>query len=367
MTEEVFSMLTLNSVPGLGPVRIGRLLKAFSTASEVLRASPLTLSKVEGMGSQLSQAILQARKTFSPEQEWERARAFGARILTLTAPDYPALLLQINAPPPVLYLWGCFREQDRQAALAVVGTRVPTPYGAECAKKLSFQLAYSGVSIVSGLARGIDSFAHLGALAAHGRTTAVLGSGLCSIYPPENQELAERIASCGAVVSELPMLTPASRQTFPARNRIISGLSLGTLVIEAGTKSGALLTAHAALDQGRSIYAIPGRIDRPTSAGSNSLLKQGAKLVSCAQDILDDFSLLFREPPALNPPPMPEDLSEDQRKIFSFLQTEAVHLDVLATQTKLPIASVSSILLSLELEGRVKQLPGRRFIRIIRS
>ncbi len=359
-------MLTLNLVPGLGPVRISRLLKAFGSASEILRAAPLALSRVEGMGSPLCEALFHARKTSHPEAECERARTFGAKILSLTDSEYPALLLQMTAPPPILYIWGNLQDRDRHA-IAMVGARSPTPYGAECAKKLSFQLAYSGVTIVSGLARGIDSFAHQGALAAQGRTIAVLGSGLCRIYPSENNHLAERIASSfGAVLSELPMLTVANRQTFPARNRIISGLSLGTLVVEAGIKSGALITAHAAVEQGRSVYAIPGRIDRPQSAGSNALIQQGAKLVGCAQDILDDFSLLFREPPSLPQPAEPPGLSTEQRKIFSLLGSEALHLDVLASQAKLSVAAASSVLLSMELEGVVKQLPGRRFIRILR-
>ncbi len=364
MTEETLALLALNLVPGLGPVRIGRLLKMFSSASEVLQTNPSTLSKVEGIGNELCGAISKARKTSDPEAELKRAEAFGAKVLTLTAPEYPALLLQMTAPPPILYVWGNLRDQH---TIAVVGTRIPTPYGTECAKKLSFQLAYCGVTIVSGLARGIDSFAHQGALAAQGRTIAVLGSGLCKIYPPENQTLAERIASSGAVISELPMLTVANRQTFPARNRIISGLSFGTLVVEAGVKSGALLTAYAAVDQGRSVYAVPGRIDRLTHAGSNTLLKQGAKLVTCAQDILDDFSLLFREPQTLAHFPEPAGLSSEQKKIFSLLGSEPLHLDTVAFQAKLPVALVSSTLLSLELEGIVKQMPGRHFIKIVRN
>lgn len=365
MTEETFSILTLNLIPGLGPVRIGRLLKVFSTASEVLRAKRLALSQVEGVGIQFCDAILNWHKASDPEAECKRARAFGAKILSLVDPEYPNILLQIPAPPPILYVWGSFKPRDKHA-IAVVGSRNPTPYGEDCAKKLAFQLAYSGVTIVSGLARGVDSFAHQGALAAQGRTLAVLGSGLCKIYPSENQYLAEKIASSfGAVISEFPMLTVANRQTFPARNRTISGLSLGTLVVEAGIKSGALITANAAVDQGRSVYAIPGRIDWPQSAGSNALLQQGAKLVSCAQNILEDFSLLFREPPALTDPPEPKNLSSEQKKIFSALGSEAVYLDVVASKTKLPVASISSLLLSMELEGHVKQLPGRRFIRIL--
>ncbi|PWU06344.1 MAG: DNA-protecting protein DprA [Verrucomicrobia bacterium] len=361
VTEETLALLTLNSVPGLGPVRIGRLLKLFSSASEVLRASASTLSKVEGIGKQLCEAVLKARKNCDPEVEWKRIEAFGAKVLPITTPEYPPLLRHITAPPPVLYVWGNLRHQP---AIAVVGTRNSTSYGIECAKKLSFQLAYSGVTIVSGLARGIDSFAHQGALAAQGQTIAVLGSGFCKLYPPENQTLAERIASSGAVISELPMLAAANRQTFPARNRIISGLSLGVLVVEAGAKSGALLTAYAAVDQGRSVYAIPGRMDRSTSAGSNALLKQGAKLVTCAQDILDDFSLLFREPPALaRPSDPPADLSPEQKKIFSLLGGEPLHLDAVAAQAKLPVALVSSTLLSLELAGWVRQLAGRHFIK----
>jgi DNA processing protein len=271
------------------------------------------------------------------------------------------LLREIHDPPIVLYVWGHLSDPH---AIGIVGTRSPSHYAAECAKKLAYQLAYAGLTVVSGLARGIDTAAHRAALAAKGRTIAVLGSGLDALYPPENRELAEKISEAGAVISEFPMTTVADRQTFPMRNRIISGLAAGLLVVEAGAASGALISASQAADQGRSIYAVPGRIDHPKAIGSNRLIQQGAKLVTSAQDILDDFGLLFPERPELSRPTEGPNLTAIERRVRESIGDDETPIDTIIAKCGLPTHEVSSTLLALEMRKLVKQLPGSRFVKI---
>jgi DNA processing protein len=247
----------------------------------------------------------------------------------------------------------------------VVGSRKATHYATESAKKLSFQMAYAGLTVASGLARGIDTAAHQGALAAKGRTIAVIGSGLGELYPPENAELADRIAASGAVVSEFPIDTKPDRQTFPIRNRIVTGLSFGVLVVEAGANSGALISANMAAEQGRTLYAVPGRIDAPSALGSNRLIQQGAKLVITVDDILDDLPLVFREKPDLPAAAPAVDLTPDQQKILEAIGTEETSLDSVIATSGLTAAVVSSTLLALEIRRLVKQLPGKRFVKLV--
>ncbi len=279
---------------------------------------------------------------------------------------YSRQLREIHAPPIVLYVWGELLERDRHA-IGVIGSRRTTHYGSESAKKLAYQLAYAGLTIVSGLARGIDTAAHQGALAAKGRTIAVIGSGLMKLYPPENAGLAEKIASGGgAVVSEFSMTVEPDRQTFPMRNRIISGWSHGILVVEAGLNSGALITATQALDQGRAVYAVPGHINVPSAQGSNRLIQQGAKLVAEAGDILDDLNLLLpdtKPAPEAAARPLPE-LTEDERRVFEAIRETETSIDDIAAKSNLPSGSVSSTLLRLELKRLVKQLPGKYFVKL---
>src|SRR3954468_4975447 len=291
---ETEACVALNLIPNMGPVRLRKLLARFETPERVLSASAAELRSVEGIGPELGTAIAEWESRVDLPGELRLINEFGARVITQRAPEFPTQLRQIHNPPIVLYVWGELLERDRHA-IGVVGSRKTTHYGLESAKKLAYQLAYAGLTVVSGLARGIDTAAHQGALAAHGRTVAIIGSGLMDLYPPENAALAEKITHAGAVISDVPMKFPPSTQTFPYRNRIVAGWGSGVLVVEAGLSSGALITANQALEHGRQVYAVPGQIDRPTSAGSNRLIQQGAKLVSGAGDIIDDLQSLFPE------------------------------------------------------------------------
>jgi DNA processing protein len=355
------AFVALNMLPHIGPVRVRKLLEVFGSPQEILHAKRKDLRSVQGIGDDVAESITSWKIHSDPAAELERAGNFGAAIITQANASYPALLREIHDPPIVLYVWGSLRDSH---AIGIVGTRKPSHYAAECAKKLAYQLAYSGVTVASGLARGIDTAAHQAALAARGRTVAVLGSGLDLLYPPENRELAEKIAASGAVITEFPMSTAADRQTFPMRNRIISGLSAGLLVVEAGAASGALISAAQAAEQGRSIYAVPGRIDHPGAIGSNRLIQQGAKLVTSAQDILDDFGLLFPRTPDLARPALALNLTPAERSVRECIGDDETPIDTIISKCGLPTHEVSSTLLALEMRKLVKQLPGSRFVKI---
>jgi len=245
--------------------------------------------------------------------------------------------------------------------VAIVGSRYPTTYGRMAAERLSFGLGKLGVTVVSGLARGVDSSAHQGALASGGRTIGVLGCGIDIIYPPENRGLCDRVSGQGAVISEFPLKTPPDSDHFPIRNRIISGISLGVVVVEATLRSGSLITARFALEQGREVYALPGNVDSARSEGTNRLIKQGAKLVIRAEDIVEEILPHFQKIPPPEPP-KPK-LTAAEEKVLSVVEREAMHIDPIAAKSDLPSAQVSAVLLSLELAGHVKQLPGMRFIK----
>ena len=355
------AFVALNMLPHIGPVRVRKLLEVFGSPQAILEAKLRDLRHVPGIGPEVADSIASWQATSDLASELERARALGARIISQADAAYPSLLKEIHDPPIVLYVWGKLRDPH---AIGIVGTRKPSHYAAECTKKLAYQLAYAGITVVSGLARGVDTAAHQAALAAKGRTVAVLGSGLEALYPPENRELAERISGSGAVVTEFPMTTVADRQTFPMRNRIISGLSAGLLVVEAGVASGALISATQAADQGRSIYAVPGRIDHPGAIGSNRLIQQGAKLVASAQDILDDFGLLFPKTPNLTRPVTELILTPAERSVHESIGDEETPIDAIIAKCGLPTHEVSSTLLALEMRKLVKQLPGSRFVKI---
>ncbi|MGI9089211.1 MAG: DNA-processing protein DprA [Chthoniobacterales bacterium] len=358
--------IALNMLPKMGPVRLRKLLQVFETPERILSAKGAALRAVEGIGPEVVEQITKWESTVDLQAELQRVRDFGATVITNDSPLYPRQLREIHAPPIVLYVWGEITDRD-QHAIGVIGSRRTTHYGTESAKKLSYQLAYAGLTIASGLARGIDTAAHQGALAAKGRTIAVIGSGLTNLYPPENAALAERIAAGnGAVVSEFSMQVEPDRQTFPMRNRIISGWSHGILVVEAGLNSGALITAAQALEQGRSVYAVPGHINAPSAMGSNRLIQQGAKLVMEANDILEDLSILLPEAkpsPQAAARPLPE-LSADERKVFDAIEATETSIDDIATKSDLPSGLVSSVLLRLELKRLVKQLPGKYFVKL---
>ncbi len=361
MTEPE-AYIALNMVRQVGPVRLRRLLGTFGSPVRVLAAPLRELQRVEGIGPDVATSIRSWEDQVDLAGEMALVREFGAEVVTIGCSGYPALLRVIHDPPIVLYVWGKLEDRDRHA-IGVVGTRKPSHYASECAKKISYQLASAGVTIVSGLARGVDTSAHQGALAAKGRTIAVIGSGFLSIYPPENQALAEKIAGSGAVVSEFSMQVVADRQTFPMRNRIISGCSFGLLVVEAGQRSGALISATQAGEQGRSIYAVPGRIDQPGAIGSNRLIQQGAKLVTGAGDILDDMGLLFAETPELIPSAAPE-LAGNEAAIYRAIGDSETAFDEIVARSGLPTPSVSSTLLALEMKKLVRQRPGSRFVKL---
>jgi DNA processing protein len=350
-------------VPGVGPVRLRRLLETFETPERVLLARASELQTVEGIGREVAEAIAGWEKQVDLAAELTRVEEFGATIITQTSPEYPSALREIHNPPILLYVWGTLTTADHRA-IGVVGSRQTSHYGLECAKKLSYQLAYAGLTVVSGLARGIDTAAHQGALAAQGRTVAVIGSGLMDLYPPENVGLAEKIAASGAVVSEFPLTFPPSPQTFPYRNRIVASWGSGLLVVEAGLKSGALITAGQALEQGRLVYAVPGQIDRPTAAGSNRLIQQGAKLVTGAGDILDDLYALFPPSRKTAAAPASSTLTADEETVLATIDLSETPLDWIVTKSGLPMPKVASTLLALEMKRRVKQLPGQQFVKL---
>lgn len=361
------ALLILNLIPQVGPVRVRKLLGRFSGPEEILGANRKSLQEVAGIGPEIAQNIIDWEKHVDMEGELLAAEKAGARILIQDDPEYPSNLREIYDPPLLLYVLGKLLDRDDKG-IAVVGSRETSNYGMETAKKLSYQMAYSGVTVISGLARGIDTAAHQGALAAKGRTVAVIGAGLNEIYPPENQALADKIIESGsAVVSEFPMNAKPIPQNFPMRNRIVSGMSVGTLVVEADMKSGALITARMALDQGKLLFAVPGRIDSLRSRGCHQLIKQGAKLVEDAGDVMSEFEFLFGglslvqgEKPSL---PRAE-LSPEEKQIFDLLENDELDIDTLISKSNLPSPKVSATLLGLELKRLVKQLPGKRFVRV---
>ena len=356
--------IALNMVPNLGPVRLRKLLEVFETPERILLARASELKTVDGIGKEVAEGIANWESRIDLAAELKRIEEFGARVVTQESPDYPRELREIHNPPIVLYVWGTLTPRDHRA-ISVVGSRKTSHYGLDCAKKLSYQIAYAGLTVVSGLARGIDTSAHQGALAAQGRTVAVIGSGLMDLYPQENLGLAEKIAESGAVVSEYPMTFPPARENFPYRNRIVAGWCQGLLVVEAGMNSGALITAGQAIDQGRQVYAVPGPIDRPTSAGSNRLIQQGAKLVTGASDILDDLnSLLPPEPKARSLSETSATFTPEEQAELDSLAEGQTSLDDLVIKTNLPTQTVSSTLLALEMKRRVKALPGQHFVKL---
>jgi DNA processing protein len=355
--------IALNMMEGLGPIKVRALIDFLGSPQAVFEVDGDQLQKVRGVGEKLRYSILEQRNSIDPVAEIEKAAALGIRIITPLDAEYPEVLKTIHNPPLALYVRGSFLPADHHA-LGMVGSRKATHYGLNVADRLSYQLAQTGFTIVSGLARGIDTAAHQGALKGKGRTVAVLGAAIDQLYPPENAELADAIAEQGVVVSEYPLGRPADRMTFPYRNRIISGMSMGVVVVEAGVKSGSLHTADAALEQGRSVFAVPGRIDQPGAKGPNRLIKNGAKLVDNVGDILEEFELLI--PPGIMEEPekrasaRPEvPLSEDEKKLVEALWQEALDVDSLARSVEMTSAEISGVLLGLEMKRVIKMLPGR--------
>jgi DNA processing protein len=346
---------------------VRQLLEYFGDAPAILAAKRQQLLQVRNIGDEVAEAIASWQKTIDLAAELKRIEEFGCRIVTQEDEEYPELLRQIYDPPVVLYVKGELLPKDKNS-LALVGSRLTTHYGIEVARKLAYQLAYLGVTVVSGGARGIDSAAHQGALSGKGRTIAVLGTGINLIWPAENRELFERIASNGALITQFPFNRPGDKQSFPIRNRIVAGMTLGTVVVEANLTSGALITANFATEYGRQVFAVPGRIDSPRSKGCHDLIKRGAKLCEGAEDILSEFEYLF---PASNKPPTAAEtgilpaieLSENEQKVYDTLRNEEVGIDDIIRSSGLPSSAVSVALLSLEMKRVVRQLPGKIFLR----
>jgi len=362
MTESE-AYFIVNLVSGIGPVKAKRLKERFGSLDRALVAREADLKSVEGIGPELARALSSWESTTDTEKERKWTEELGLTVLTQADTAYPAALREIYDPPLVLYIKGKVPETWPRG-VAVVGSRETSHYGLETAKKLGYQLAYAGVPVISGLARGIDTAAHLGALAAKGTTWAVLGCGLDQIYPPENDSLAEKIVEAGGcLISELALGTSPDKRTFPMRNRIVSGLSFGVLVIEAGRQSGALITARQALDQGRQVFAIPGRIDNPLAQGCHQLIKDGAKLVEGVEDILAELEFLIPRENVATPRPLPANLSGDEEKVYAAIELDETPIDTITQRTGLAAGAVSSTLLKLEMRKLVRQLPGKVFVR----
>lgn len=366
MTDKL-AWLALRGIPRVGPVLFHRLLSAFGSPERVFSASLPELTAVRGVSVTVAQAIRGFREWDRLEAHLARLKTMGGRALTLDDAEYPLRLREIPVPPPVIFVKGEVTPKDG-LAVALVGTRRASYYGLKTCRRLARELARRGVTVVSGLARGIDTAAHQGALEGGGRTLAVLGCGLDVVYPPENRELYRQIAGQGALLSEYPLGTPPEPHNFPRRNRLISGLALGVVVVEAGEQSGAHITAHCALEQGREVLAVPGPLDSPASRGTHRLIQEGAKLVTQVEDILAelprsaDLSPAGGQKPAKLSTPEPKVTFRVDDPLLPFLGAEPVPLEELVQASRLPAAEVLSRLTLLELQGLVRELPGKCYI-----
>ncbi|MBN2439380.1 MAG: DNA-processing protein DprA [Deltaproteobacteria bacterium] len=381
--ESLKYWIALRAVEEVGCVGFRTLLQAFSSPREVFSAAAHTLRVIPGIGPKTADHIRAFSDWGMAEREIERARELGVAIVTCGDAIYPRNLLNIYDYPPLLYVQGSLRPEE--VCVAVVGSRLASVYGRYTTEKISRELALQGITVVSGLARGIDAAAHRGALAGKGRTIAVLGCGLDIVYPPENEGLAGAVAAHGALVTEFPFGTPPNAPNFPSRNRIISGISLGVVVVEAGEKSGSLITARIAAEQGRSVFAVPGEIGAAGSRGTHRLIKQGARLVENIEDILEEIlpqagvapsasnepSLFSRmnapesDPEKATAPARAEiaGLGNQEQRMLSLISARPVDIDTLITSSGLTAQEVLNALLVLELRGLIRQLPGKQFLR----
>jgi len=351
----------LSLISGVGPRLRKALLEEFGTASAVLSAAPSDLRRVQGIGAELTRRIAVAKSEIDVQAELDLCAANGIKILADHDPVYPRMLREIHDPPGILFVRGDILPQDA-ISIAIVGSRHATQYGLAQAERLAGSLARAGITIVSGLARGIDAAAHRGALAAGGRTLAVLGSGVLNMYPPEHAGLADEVAAQGAVLSESPPRSPPLSGAFPQRNRIVSGLSLGVLVVEASTQSGALISARHAMEQGREVFAVPGRVDNRMSRGCHRLIRDGAKLVETAEDVLEELGPLVAPTTAASGEPVhhPAELllNELEQEVLAVISSEAMTIDAVVSASKLPTPQVLSTISVLEMRHLVRRLSG---------
>lgn len=355
--------LALARVAGVGPVTFRALVDALGSAEAVWRTPAAALRGLDGCPRQVADAIGMFDAWAGVDADLARLRALGGRLLTLTSPAYPLHLRRIHDPPPVLHVLGDLTAGERRV-IAVVGSRRATPYGSATAARLATELARAGFVVVSGLARGIDAAAHRGAMAGSGRTVAVLGCGVDVAYPPEMRGLKEEVRTAGAVVSELALGAPPDPHHFPVRNRIISGMSLGVLVIEAAADSGSLITAKLALEQGREVFAVPGNVGTPTSVGTNRLIKAGATLVETADDVLEQLvGQLGDAARRVATVDATVDLTADERRVFDLLSWDPAHVDDLTVRSSVGPDRLAQLLLGLELKGVAKRVPGHRYVR----
>jgi DNA processing protein len=374
---DIEKWLRLIRSDGIGPVTFARLLKHFGSIDAALSASVKRLTEIEGIAEKTAETIARSRDKFNAKVELELAEKLTVHIIHLEDSRYPPVLKSIYDPPPLLYVKGSIEKSDN-LAVSIVGSRRCSLYGQEQSSRFAHLLASAGFTIVSGMARGIDTAAHQGALAAGGRTIAVQGCGLAHIYPPENTKLYERIVQSGAVISELPLQFEPRSENFPTRNRIIAGLSLATIVIEAGLNSGALITAKAALENNREVMAVPGKIDSPMSRGSHLLIKQGAKLIESVEDVFEALGCIGEQLTgfAVEAARKAEEklalplidiqqfkLSDGEKAVYDYLHKDPLHIEQIISDTGLHAGQISSALISLQLKGIVKQLPGSYFVR----
>lgn len=363
------ALVSLNLIGDIGSTRLKKLLDYFDKPENILNVPQEKLMAISGIGQKIANQIRSLRRE-DIDKEFDLANKYNLKIMTIEDADYPKNLKQIPDPPVVLYVKGEIKEQDK-FSIAIVGSRRASFYGLSCAEKFAADLSNKGFTIVSGMAHGIDTYAHRGALKTGSRTIAVMGSGFNHIYPTENKELAEEISKSGAVISEFPIDTEPLKHNFPRRNRLISGLSLGVLIVEAARNSGALITADFALEQGREVFALPGKVDSRTSFGTNGLIKQGAKLASCIDDILEEFNIAVTsiESPLgkdkVNSECIPTDsLNPEESLLYNLISKQPIHLDEIVEKINLGVASITDILLRLQMKKLVQQLPGKHFVRI---
>jgi DNA processing protein len=365
--------LALTLIKDIGPVTAKRLLSAFRTPQRVFAASPNELKDVEGINDSKINGISEFNSWDEVAKKIDEINEHNVRIIRYTDEEYPESLRYIDDSPVILYVKGSFIKKDKYA-VAIVGSRNMTPYGKKITETIASELALCGITIVSGMARGIDAISHKSALKVNGRSIAVLGSGLDNPYPPENKGLFDELSERGCVISEFPMGTPPNKENFPRRNRLISGLSLGVLVVEATARSGSLITAGCALDQGKDVFAVPGSITSANSEGTHELIKKGAKLVQKTEDILEDIAPHLKGLRGSANGPSGESLSvnlpinlngleinDEEKAICSILGSEPKHIDIISREAGMQAGRVLAILLGLEIKGIVKQSEGKRF------
>ena len=402
LSNETISLIHFNLIQGVGLKTVQVLRDVFGSAERALRATPNELAKVDGLSPAMREVLIHKPVLYPIERELELIETYGCRVLTLYDDTYPTPLKEIDTPPLILYVRGELTPED-SLSISLVGSRNAKDYGRKVGYRLSYQLAQRGLTVVSGFAKGIDTSAHRGALEAGGRTIAVMGNGLSFVYPATNRALVEKIEASGALISEFPIEVKPKPRNFPRRNRIISGLTLGTVVVEASNRSGALITARLAGEQGREVFAVPGEIFSELSTGTHRLINDGAKLISTVDDLLNELpqhalnriqpsgstssesriaSESSQEPSVeksttksvVSPPPAdvqqpvqitpPPDLTPDEKTVFEAIEVPSSHIDTIVRTTQLPIGQVSSVLLMLELKGVVQQLPGKQFAKV---